>query len=188
MFITLVFTLALSSPQSAASIKQTNARVPQQQFSVMFSPLSLALMFGDFSGEYRLGDKLGIAAHVGGGAMFLRKSDPENDKDTKIYGAWKTGASLRYYIAGTFTHGMQLGVKTYYLNLRGNADNEPFSQHEISVGPFLGYKFASQSGFTLEFQVGPKYVEIWGDTPRALPPISWNGFSPDASIKLGWSF
>src|SRR5687768_4310361 len=83
--------------QSAADLEATPVeRHVQHRFSLTMSPVHLALPVVELTGEFRLLDKLGVAAVAGAG------------NSSGIF-VGEAGAQIRYYLIGTFIHGMQVG-------------------------------------------------------------------------------
>jgi hypothetical protein len=100
-------------------------------------------------------------------------------EEGQTYRIWEIGGQVRYYVLGSFSHGMMLGADVGYVDVNG----QPESAMEMLVGTraggFLGYKLILKRGFTAEVQLGPVYV--WGNDGAS----EWQTLH---NLKLGWSF
>jgi hypothetical protein len=110
---------------------------PTKAFSLTVSPLHLLMSTGEFTGEFQLAQKHGLAAIAGFGT-------PDGVEVLEI------GASYRYYVLGNFDRGMQLGGE---LLMAGAVDA---SIDDVLPVPsaFIGGKFTAGAGFTLDGQLG----------------------------------
>jgi len=143
---------------------------PSHRVSVTISPLHLLNPQLHLTGEVRLAPRVSTAATLGGGNVT---------EEEQTYRIWEIGGQVRYYVLGSFSHGMMLGADVGYVDVNG----QPESAMEMLVGTraggFLGYKRILKSGFTAEVQLGPVYV--WGNAGNS----EWQTLH---SLKLGWSF
>ena len=141
-----------------------------RKVSVTISPFHLLSPELQLTGEVRLAPKVSIAAIAGAGQVT---------DEGKTYDIWEVGGQLRYYLLGSFAHGMMLGADVGYVDVNG----QPASAMEMLVGTraggFLGYKLTLKRGFTFEAQLGPVYV--WGDDGKSEAQTLTN-------LKVGWSF
>jgi hypothetical protein len=138
--------------------------------SVTISPFHLLSPQLHVTGELRLAPKVSTAAMLGAGKVT---------DEGQTYRIWEIGGQLRYYLFGSFSHGMMLGVDVGYVDVNG----QPESAMEMLVGTraggFLGYKRTLTGGFTAEVQLGPVYV--WGYEDNS----EWQTLT---NLKVGWSF
>ncbi len=155
----------------------------QHQVSITFSPFLLVQPIVEITGEYRLTDKIGAALILGGGSI--------SSGDTK-FTAFEGGAQFRYYALGTFIHGMQVGAEVLYLYLSKNDDDTAIeaSGDGLAIGPFLGYKIATNLGFTFEAQGGVQYVfaAAKAESGSTSATAEESDIIPLVNINLGWSF
>jgi hypothetical protein len=119
-----------------------------------------------------LADKIGVAAILGAGAVT------ENDN---YYGVWEVGGQLRYYLFGTFIHGMTIGSEVGYIDDGGKLESPMSSYVGFRAGAFLGYKLSVNIGFTFIAELGGQYVYI-------IRKASDSCLQPIMNFKLGWSF
>ena len=122
----------------------------QHTFSLTLSPIHLILPVAELTGEFRIMDKLGVAAVLGFGAMDASKTS---------FWVLELGGQVRWYPVGTFIHGMQLGFEAMYVEISGdNVEGSGASGvgQGMAMGPFLGYKIATNVGFTFEIQGAPR--------------------------------
>lgn len=69
-----------------------------------------------------------------------------------------------YYVLGDFEHGMQLGAEAIYLYLDGDGTSSiQVSGAGFALGPFVGYKTATNIGFTFDAQLGVEYLVASGN-------------------------
>jgi hypothetical protein len=143
---------------------------PSHRVSITISPLHLLNPQLHVTGEVRLAPRLSTAAMLGGGNAT---------EEEQTYRIWEIGGQVRYYILGSFSHGMMLGADVGYVDVNG----QPESAMEMLVGTraggFVGYKRILKNGFTAEVQLGPVYV--WGNAGES----EWQTLH---SLKLGWSW
>jgi hypothetical protein len=111
-----------------------------------------------------------MAAMLGGGNIT---------EEEETYRIWEIGGQVRYYVLGSFSHGMMLGADVGYVDVNGRPEGAMEMLVGTRAGGFLGYKLILKSGFTAEVQLGPVYV--WGNAGDSeLQTLH--------SLKLGWSW
>ena len=156
---------------------------PTRTASVTISPIHLFSPIVELTGEWRALNKLGVAVIAGGGKYS------ETMNGTKISASvYEAGAQARYYVLGDFRHGMQLGVEALYLRL---SDANISARGEgLAVGPFVGYKFIADVGFTFDAQVGAEYVgaQATASSGGSTANASGSTFIPLINLNVGWSF
>jgi len=138
--------------------------------SVTISPFHLLNPELHLTGELRLTPKMSTAATLAAGRV--------TDED-KSYNIWEVGGQFRYYLLGSFTHGMMLGADVGYVDVNGQMENPMAYYVGARAGGFLGYKIAFKVGFTIEAQFGPIYVWENADNSELQTLIN---------LKIGWSF
>ncbi|MCH2109516.1 MAG: hypothetical protein MK135_09305 [Polyangiaceae bacterium] len=139
----------------------------EHNISLTISLPHLVLTIGELTGEVKLPVNLSVAAIAAYG-RFTGLS------------IWEVGAQGRYYLLGDFDHGMSLGVEALYMSVGGWEDSFFGSEASggVFVGPFIGYKIATDLGFTFDSALGIQYVTGTGQA-MAFPLINAN---------IGWSF
>jgi hypothetical protein len=163
-FITVLTIIAFSVAARAED------QAPQHKVSITISPFHLFNPVLQVTGELRLANKIGAAAILGGGLV---------SEEDKSYGAWEVGGQFRYYLLGSFTHGLMLGADAGYLHVAGQLDFPMAYCVGVRAGTFVGYKIATKIGFTLDVQIGPQYVR------ESANNAEWQTL---ANLKVGWSF
>jgi hypothetical protein len=145
--------------------------------SLTLSPIHLLLPMLEVTGEGRLADKVGVAGIVGFGSVG----------DLALFEA---GAQGRYYVLGTFDHGMEVGGELLYVGASGEMDGVQASGSGLSAGPFLGYKFAARFGLTVDVQAGAAYTFVTAEASGGGEAASAedSALSPLVNLQLGWSF
>jgi len=146
--------------------------------SITFSPLHLIFPVGEIAAEIAISPKFGVAVIGGIGSV-----KPENS-DTRVL-IYEVGISPRFYVWGDFRQGVQLGAEAVYVH--ASADDQfmsTVSAEGLGVGPYVGYKWVSKIGLTLEAQLGASYLALRGDG------VSDNDsrFSALLNLQVGWSF
>jgi hypothetical protein len=89
---------------------------------------------------------------------------------------------------------LQLGVELVWLkvsveNYRGT--DVSATGAGVAFGPFVGYKFIADIGFTLYVQGGFQYLKVAAeahDTQGNSANAEGGGFGPLLNFNLGWSF
>jgi hypothetical protein len=166
LFIIFILIIAFSNAARA------DDQAPQHKVSILISPFHL---IGDpvlqITDEWRLAKKIGGAVILGGGQV--------SDTNNKSRNAWEVGGQFRYYLLGSFIHGMILGTEVGYLHVSGNYF--PMDNYYIGAraGIFIGYKIAFKFGFTLDLGWGPEYVYHNANNTELQTLIN---------LKVGWSF
>ncbi len=145
-------------------------QAPQYKVSVTISPFHLVNPILQVTGELRLADKIGAAAILGGGVV---------SEEDRSYGIWDVGGQLRYYVLGSFTHGLMLGADAGYVHVAGQLDSPMEYFVGTRAGIFAGYKIATKSGFTFDVEFGPQYVRENANNAE------WQTLT---NLKVGWSF
>lgn len=167
----------------------------QHRFSLTISPLHLILPVAELTGEYRLTDKIGIAAVLGAGAVTV-ESGSGSSKSTDSFTVYEAGISGRYYILGSFIHGMQLGAEVLYVHISGDGVGDSSSisgtGQGLAIGPFAGYKIATNIGFTFDAQLGYAYYLLGADAEDSdtgeTDSASASGHGLLLNLNVGWSF
>jgi len=182
--------LVLTAGTAAA---QPDAGVPappdDRRLTLMWAPIRLIAPLVELTAEYRVADKLGVMLELGGGQRTLTTG--MTDFTGREY---EVGAQARYYVLGSFTHGMQLGAEVLdeYVTFQ-----EPLppgvvgaAAGGVTAGAFAGYKIATRVGFTFEAQLGARYLVV--DPPvtgMGTPAIdSTQKWLPLLHLNVGWTF
>lgn len=163
--------------------------------SITVSPIHLFMPVVEITGEYRLSPKLGVAGILGGGqyTQETKAGDTVIAEDT--FTVFEAGAQVRYYVFGDFEHGMQIGAELIYMHLAGDNlqdTNVSGSGAGLAVGPFIGYKIATDLGFTFDAQLGYEFVAVQAeasdsDTGESGSDSDSQGI-PLLNLNVGWSF
>lgn len=166
---------------------------PTHLMSVTFSPVHLAEPVVEITAEFKAHDQWGLAL-VGGGGTMTAESDIIGDQ---TYTVWEVGGQLRYYLLGDFDHGMQLGAEVLYVNV-SNDDVETSSGsfsslgQGLGVGPFVGYKIATDIGFTFDAQLGVARTFVTAEAEHTESGTTGEAeesdWAPLLNLNVGWSF
>ena len=138
--------------------------------SLTLSAIAPFALIAEVTGEFRLPADFSVAAVAGLGV-------PGGVQ-------WQAAVQGRYYLLGGFEHGMPLGVEALYVD-------GPDQAGKVGGGPFVGYKLATNIGFTVDVNVGFEYMV-------GLPSAKYEdeddgdgvykGFWPLLNANVGWSF
>jgi hypothetical protein len=178
-----------SAPPSSASPDASGepALSDLPSFSLTFSPIHVFLPVMEVTGELAIGDHIGLAAIVGGGAITVERGGSEETFDV-----FELGAQFRYYPVGDFDHGMQVGFETLFVHVSGEFEDEGITGtgSGLSVGPFIGYKYILPFGLTFDVQAG---IAVDGIAARASNDVGSEEanevhVSPLLNLNVGWSF
>ncbi len=156
---------------------------PGRNFSLTFSPIHLFFPVLELTGEFRISDKVSVAAIVGVGSYS------ETVNFIKVSATvFEAGAHLRYYVVGDFRHGMQIGAELLYLHL--SDPNLSAKGEGLAIGPFVGYKYTADVGFTFDCQLGIEHVGVRASASSGTSSASNSDSSviPLLNINIGWSF
>jgi hypothetical protein len=180
---------AQPEPETPAPAPAVTHDLATHRFTVMWAPLRLIIPVGEVTAELRVHDKVGVSLTLGGGQRNVAANGMEV-KGTEIEG----GAQVRYYLVGNFSHGMEVGAElldeyvTFQEPLPANV--VAVAAGGVTVGPFVGYKIATHSGFTFEGQLGARYLAV--DPPvtgsSTVMPMVQQRWLPLLHLNVGWSF
>jgi hypothetical protein len=176
--------LADETPQKT----DTPAEKEDRRVYLSLSPVHLLLAMGEVTGEVRVHRKIGVAGIAGFGK-------PKDGATDTRYTAWELGGQVVTYPVGHFDHGMQLGVEALYAGVAGDTSvgntRISSSAQGFAVGPMVGYKLATDVGFSFNVQGGIAYfasaAEASGGGTSATASTSPRAI-PILNLNLGWSF
>lgn len=164
---------------------------PERTFSLTMSPIHAALSIFEFTGEYAVSPKFGVAGIGGYGGLELDKTDGTTTTKEDIP-VLELGAQAIYYPWGNFNGGMQVGAELLWLKLFiPEEENVEVSVNGVAIGPMLGYKWVMGFGLTFDVQGGYQFLfaqakgndaegtEVEASTDTGIPLINLNA---------GWSF
>jgi len=160
----------------------------QHNYSITISPVHLALPVAELTAEFRVTDQTGVAALIGAGKATT--TDSLGNEDT--FDVYEAGASFRYYMLGSFIHGMQLGAEVLYAYVSGSEGTVSGTGEGLVAGPFVGYKVATNVGFTFDAQLGVQVGLIQAEAEDSSDGDSAededSALIPLLNINIGWSF
>lgn len=145
--------------------------------AITTSPLHLVVPMAEVTAEVRVADRVGVSVIVGVGSFR------EQTTDEKI-SLFEGGASVRYYLTGSFRRGLQLGAEAVYVDASGDAMDVEAAG--LGLSPFLGYKWTHRSGITLEGQLGATVMTARATSETATASDSAVG--PMLNLQIGYSF
>ncbi len=191
LFAALVVLTSAVSARAQTAEDHTSGQRDERGLTVMWAPLRLIIPIAELTGEYRIQDQMGVSVEVGAGHRTLTSGNTDIP-GTEVEG----GAQFRYYVLGSFTHGMELGAEALYEYV---TFDEPLPNGIVAVaaggltlGPFVGYKIVTRIGFTFEAQLGARYLAAdppvtgqSGSTPTLAENDKW---APLLHLNVGWTF
>jgi hypothetical protein len=151
---------------------------PDPTVAITVSPIHLAIPMAEVTAEIRIAPKLGVAVIGGLGRM---RSELTNESIALAEG----GASVRYYLTGSFRSGLQLGAEALYLHASTEDMTVEVKARGLALSPFIGYKWTHSSGFTFDGQIGASYM-----TARAKgagQSADESKVAPMLNLNVGWS-
>lgn len=151
---------------------------PLPTVAITISPLHMVVPMLELTGELRVGRKLGIAAIGGVGSI----RDEVTDRQIRVF---EGGASVRYYVLGTFRHGMQLGGELLYVKANTADTMVEVRAKGLGISPFIGYKYTHRIGFTVDTQLGISFMTAQGESANATAEKSKVGAL--LNLNVGWS-
>ena len=88
---------------------------------------------------------------------------------------------------------MQLGVEALYVHASADdVDSSSVSAtaQGLAIGPYVGYKFIADVGFTFNAQLGVQYVTARGEAASDTESASASDSNivPLLNLNIGWSF
>jgi hypothetical protein len=159
--------------------------------SATLSPLHLLLPVFELEIEVMPIPHLGISVIGGIGSITVESPNP--DVDGEKFAAYELGAHVVGYPLKEFSS-LQLGAEILWVKV----SVENFQGSDVSgtgagvaFGPFVGYKFIADIGFTLSVQGGVQYMKVAAeaqDTQGNTASAEQDGFGPLLNFNLGWSF
>lgn len=152
---------------------------PDPIVAITVSPLHLALPMAELTAEIRVAPKLGVAVIGGVGRM---RSQTTNQTIDLVEG----GASVRYYVTGSFRSGLQIGGEALYLHGSTDDMSVDIKARGLGLSPFVGYKWTHSSGFTFDGQIGASYMTARGDAATGQSTEK-SKFGPLLNLNVGWS-
>jgi hypothetical protein len=161
--------------------------------SATFAPLGLFIPLFELAVEAMPVPHLGVSVIGGIGQTELRSPEPEID-GTKV-AIYELGAHVTGYPLRDFSS-LQLGAEFMWVKV--DTDEIEIEGAQISgsgagiaFGPYVGYKFIADVGFTLYVQGGFVYRKVAAEAHSNSGEsvnIEQDGFSPLLNFHLGWSF
>jgi hypothetical protein len=168
--------LAYAEPPTDTSLPVAQHDEPTVALTV--SPIHLVIPMAEVTAEVRLAPKLGLAVVGGLGRM---RSGLTNEPIDLIEG----GASIRYYVVGSFRSGVQLGAEALYVHASTQDMTVDVKARGLGLSPFVGYKWTHRSGFTFDGQIGASYMAARAKEANQSAETSKVG--PMLNLNVGWS-
>jgi hypothetical protein len=161
--------------------------------SATFSPLHLFFPLFEVDVEVMPIPHFGVALLGGIGQTSLRSAHPDVD-GTKAT-VYELGGHLIAYPLKDFSS-LQLGAEILWVKVDLDAielqgAEVTGSGAGIAFGPFVGYKFIADVGFTLYVQGGFQYMKVAAEAHASTGESAnaeQDGFAPLLNFNLGWSF
>jgi hypothetical protein len=166
---------------------------PVRYVSATISPIHLLFPIFEMDIEVMPIPHFGVALLGGIGQTTLRSTQPDVD-GTKAT-VYELGAHLVGYPLKDFSS-LQLGAEVLWVKV--DMDDIDVEGAQISAsgagvafGPFVGYKFIADIGFTLYVQGGFQYTKVAAEAHASTGESAnaeQDGFGPLLNFNLGWSF
>lgn len=175
------------APLEESSEPPSEARI----LSLTLSPLHLLLPIFEVEGELRVHDHFSVAGIFGIGTLPL-ELDTSTTKQT--VSTLELGAQLAFYPLQEF-EGLLLGAELLWVRLdlkSAKIESATVSGYGegLGLGPMVGYKLITGSGFTFVGQVGAQYFSTRAQATDTVTTqsSSQSGWIPLINLNVGWSF
>lgn len=161
---------------------------PTYSMNLTFSPLHLVHPVVEIVGEFKAEERWSVAL-IGGGGTVSGESGAGEELSASM---WEVGGQARYYALGDFNHGLQLGAEALYIDIDEDdidVKDELFTgvRQGVAIGPFVGYKLATELGLTVNAQLGVARTGIGaGSEDDERDEVSH--WKPLVNLNVGWSF
>ena len=189
----IILVVALVFVPKSVLAQEATAKIDddvQHSYSITLSPFHLVLPMGELTGEYRVTDKIAVAAILGVGQVKTKTVTVSGTIEDSFF-AIDAGAQFRYYPVGNFIHGMQLGAEILFVYVNLNeTDSTSASGTGLAIGPFIGYKIATDIGFTFDAQLGFDYMAVQSTASDSGISVTGSDskFGLLLNLNVGWSF
>jgi hypothetical protein len=163
---------------------------PTRYVSLTLSPLHLFLPMFEPMLEVRITDLVGVSAIGGIGRVKVSANTTDNpDLVNETLTVYEGGLQLSLYPLEDF-ESLVLGGEMLYVDVSGNVENIEGSASGLGVGPFVGYKAITRSGFTFLVQGGVEYVAVHAEATDGTVSDTSNdsNWILLLNLNLGWSF
>lgn len=192
LFIGLAVLLSAGSAFADGVGTTASAKKQTRLMSVTISPLHLTMPVVELTGEFKADDNWS-AAVIGGVGSYTQQNSVLGEQ---TYDVWEVGAQFRFYALGDFDHGMQVGAEVLYVNVSNEIETSDGTLsgtgEGVAVGPFLGYKIATDLGFTFEGQLGYQRIglgaEASNESSGETVTDEDSDWGPLLNLNVGWSF
>lgn len=163
----------------------------ERTFSLTMSPVHLAFPIFEFTGEYAVSPKFGLAGIGGYGSTDLEKSDGTTTTTEEIP-VLELGAQAMYYPWGDFNGGMQVGAELLWIKVFiPEEEGVTVSANGVAIGPLAGYKWVTSFGLTFVVQGGYQFLFAQAKAKNSAGDeieSSVDSGIPLLNLNVGWSF
>jgi hypothetical protein len=168
---------ALSLVLAIGSAQAADKTVDDFKASITLSPLHLVMPLVEVTGEFKLADRVGLAVIGGAGRV-------------EDYPVWEAGAQGRFYALGSFRGGLELGAELLALGVSVEEGGVTGTGVGLAMGPFVGGKYITDIGFTIDGQLGGSVVFASAQATDGTSTESQGSrtLTPLLNLNLGWSF
>jgi hypothetical protein len=194
VFLTAFAVAGLAHAQDADGYQGGYYDEPPAKLSnltLTISPFHLFIPMLVLQAEVRAGDYLGFAVIGGGGRLDAQTSD----KKVLHFNAYQAGVQVVAYPFEPFQK-MQLGIEALWLHV--TVDPVTLGARRVTglgagltVGPFIGYKWISEPGFSVFIQGGFKVLVSQAHAKNDLgqsATVHENDLVLLLNMDIGWSF
>jgi len=180
---TIIFLFAFFSNSLFA---QEEENYSEKTLSITFSPFHLLnekIKIFEAMIEKNINQDISVAL-IGGAGTAEIESDGDN-YDATVY---ELGGQLKYYFKNNSKHKLNFGLELLWLDIdvSSKTTSETATGTGLSVGPFFGYKYVADGGFTFDFQLG--YAKIVAHAESENDEESAETNAPILNLNFGWSF
>ena len=170
------------SSETLAPAKETEPEL--RSVAVTLSPLHVLVGVAEVAFEGRLARKFGLGGILGGGSLGPPPWAPQTSGRTPIL---EIGLSPRYYVIGTFDHGMQIGAEGMVIAAWASSGSTSATAIGVGVAPYIGYKFTAPIGFVVEVQAGGGYTFAVAQASSGSTAAAQGAYFL-LNLNAGWAF
>ncbi len=157
--------------------------------TLTLSPIHVLIPMLEMQAEVRVGDFLGLSV-IGGGGRLMAKNAAGKERH---FGAYEYGGQIAFYPSSVFK-GLQLGAEALWMHVDVadviGTDRVTGLGAGLTLGPFIGYKWIEEPGFTVFVQGGCSITAIHTPAKNTLGQDATSK-EPDLLLLLnfnvGWS-
>jgi hypothetical protein len=168
------------------SIPSPDEEPSVRHVSLTWLPIQLLLPMVALAAEVRFSDEASGTIFGGYGTVRVDR-DQTDERDKRS--AYQLGAQFHYYVSGAFDlGGVHVGAEVLFVHVADSSWKVATTAvvPGLTVGPFVGFKLVTRSGFTFDSQIGIGIAAA--TTSGAAPNDPEQKVSLMGNLGVGWTF